>query len=168
MNHTIVRESATGRARALLVRYANRRLPWGTPWWPYAITIAAANLVRQLVVPDIPVAAEITVFVLMMSAAFGAVTLVDAGLRRGTRPGRVQVQPRDEPPPQDERVDEVPPASQWAPWWWYAVVILGVNYLRQLVVPVGTVPEWAVVLIVLATSAVLFVAVTAAYRVSRR
>ncbi len=62
----------------------------------------------------------------------------------------------------------MPPASRWAPWWWYAVVILGVNYLRQLVVPVGTVPEWAVVVIVLATSAVLFVAVTAAYRVSRR
>jgi uncharacterized membrane protein YqhA len=44
------------------------------------------------------------------------------------------------------------------------VTILGVNYLRQVVMPVGTVPEWAVVLIVVAMAAALFVAVTWAYR----
>jgi hypothetical protein len=56
----------------------------------------------------------------------------------------------------------------WAPWSVYVGVILGVNYLRQLVMPVGTVPERAVVLIILALSAALFVAGTAVYRAGAR
>ena len=58
--------------------------------------------------------------------------------------------------------------KQWAPWWAYVSVILGVNYLRQAVMPVGTVPEWAVVPIVLGMSAALFVAITAIYRAATR
>ncbi len=58
--------------------------------------------------------------------------------------------------------------KQWAPWWAYAAVILGVNYLRQLVMPVGTVPEWAVVAIVVGISAALFAAITAIYRAAGR
>jgi len=42
----------------------------------------------------------------------------------------------------------------------YVIPILGVNYVRQGLMPVGTVPEWAVVLIVLAISTDLFVAIT--------
>jgi hypothetical protein len=66
----------------------------------------------------------------------------------------------------DGSARSAPAASMrpWAPWWVYVGVILGVNYLRQLVMPVGTVPEWMVVLIVLALSAALFVASTAVYR----
>ncbi|HYZ67427.1 MAG TPA: hypothetical protein VE666_06420, partial [Mycobacterium sp.] len=56
----------------------------------------------------------------------------------------------------------------WAPWWLYLVVILGANYARQAVMPFGAIPEWAVVLVVLAGSAALFAIVTAAYRLARR
>jgi hypothetical protein len=63
---------------------------------------------------------------------------------------------------------QAPPLRQWAPWWVYLGVILGANYLRQLLMPAGTVPEWTVVLIVLALSAALFVASTAVYRATGR
>jgi hypothetical protein len=38
--------------------------------------------------------------------------------------------------------DSVPARGdrKWAPWWVHLVPILGVNYLRQIVVPFGTVP----------------------------
>jgi hypothetical protein len=42
-------------------------------------------------------------------------------------------------------------------------VILGANYARQLAMPAGTIPEWAVVIVVLAMSAALFGATTLAY-----
>jgi hypothetical protein len=54
----------------------------------------------------------------------------------------------------------------WAPWWIYLIVLLGANYTRQLVIPFGAIPEWAVVLVVLAGSALLFGIITVAYRVS--
>jgi hypothetical protein len=57
-------------------------------------------------------------------------------------------------------------ANAWAPWWVYAIVILGVNYLRQLVLPHGTLAEWAVVLLVVGISGALFIATTAAYRLT--
>jgi hypothetical protein len=56
---------------------------------------------------------------------------------------------------------------RWAPWWIYLIVLLGANYLRQLVMPFGTIPEWAVVLVVLAGSVVLFGVVTVTYRAVR-
>ncbi|MPV37266.1 hypothetical protein [Georgenia subflava] len=58
--------------------------------------------------------------------------------------------------------------GRWAPWWIYLVVLLGANYLRSWLMPVGTVPEVAVVAIGLAQAAVLFVVVTALWRVARR
>ncbi|MGH9251357.1 MAG: hypothetical protein ACRD0W_17820 [Acidimicrobiales bacterium] len=69
---------------------------------------------------------------------------------------------------EQQQIRQKPATKKWAPWWWYIIVILGVNYARQVVMPVGTVPEWAVVLIVLGISAVLFVATTAVYRVASR
>ena len=36
--------------RQLLHAYTSRRSPWGPPWWIYAVTFGAANLVRQGVV----------------------------------------------------------------------------------------------------------------------
>lgn len=58
--------------------------------------------------------------------------------------------------------------SKWAPWWVYLIVILGANYLRQAIMPAGTVPEQAVVLIVAAISVALFVIITAVHRATRR
>ncbi len=56
--------------------------------------------------------------------------------------------------------------SRWAPWWVYVLVILGANYARQLIMPFGTLPEWAVVLIAVAISVTLFVVITAVHRVT--
>ncbi|CAN5332239.1 hypothetical protein BH24ACT9_BH24ACT9_12950 [soil metagenome] len=50
----------------------------------------------------------------------------------------------------------------------YLIIILGANYLRQAILPFGTVPEWAVVLIAVTVSVILFVAITAVYRVANR
>ena len=58
--------------------------------------------------------------------------------------------------------------SRWAPWWVYVVVILGANYLRQLVLPFGTVPEWADVLLAVGLAAVLVIVITAVHRAIRR
>lgn len=57
---------------------------------------------------------------------------------------------------------------RWAPWWLYVVVIVGANYARQMIIPFGTVPEWADVVLALALAAALFVAITAAYRRATR
>jgi hypothetical protein len=61
-----------------------------------------------------------------------------------------------------------PSTDRWAPWWVYLVPILGINYLRQVVLPFGTVPEVVDVVLALSIAAVLFVAITAAYRAYRR
>ncbi|MFW3171977.1 hypothetical protein [Geodermatophilus sp. CPCC 206100] len=58
--------------------------------------------------------------------------------------------------------------SRWAPWWVYLVLILAANYLRQLALPFGTLPEWGDVLLAVGIAAVLFVAVTAVHRATRR
>jgi hypothetical protein len=55
--------------------------------------------------------------------------------------------------------------SRFAPWWVYVGVVWIANALRQLVMPVGIVPEWAVVLIVLGMSGALVTAITVLYRV---
>lgn len=54
--------------------------------------------------------------------------------------------------------------TRWAPWWAYLAIILAVNYLRQAVMPAGSIPEWAVVLLVVGISAILFIGITAVYR----
>lgn len=48
------------------------------------------------------------------------------------------------------------------------LVILGANYARQLIMPFGTVPEWAVVVIAVAISAILFVVITAVHCATSR
>ncbi len=58
--------------------------------------------------------------------------------------------------------------SRWAPLWLYLLVILGANAIRQVLLPVGTVPVWAVAVLVVVMSSVLFVVVTAAYRTTIR
>jgi OPT oligopeptide transporter protein len=179
---------------SIATSYLNRRLPWGTPWWPYAATIAAANFTRQVIQPDdISTAMEATVFVVMIVAVIGVVTLVHMALRGGMRPKPSETRAGDAIPPEIEVVHTVAPgvgvehegpsasvdgrehrqlraekSDRWAPWWWYVAIILGVNYLRQGIMPVGTVPEWAVVLIALAISAVLFVVITMVYRGTRQ
>ena len=168
-------------------QYLNRRLPWGTPWWPYAVALGLANVVRQLVKPDdLSTAADATIFVLMVVAVVAVVTFGHLALWPTTKvPQDGDEVSGDLPAPSDPVSSGAPVAQQaprsggtdpqqprpatarsgkWAPWWWYVVTILGVNYVRQVIMPVGTVPEWAVVLIVVAMAAALFVAVTWAYR----
>ncbi len=56
--------------------------------------------------------------------------------------------------------------SRFAPWWVYVGVVWIANAARQLVMPVGAVPEWAVVLVVLGMSGALVAAITVLHRVS--
>jgi hypothetical protein len=58
--------------------------------------------------------------------------------------------------------------DRWAPWWVYLIIILGANYLRQAILPFDTVPEWAVVLIAITISGILFVAITAVHRIANQ
>ena len=131
----------------------------------------------------------------MVGAVIGVVTIVHKVLWRHLRPKPSEFHQIDAPPqaeresmeqlgkvpsvePQrtiastgagaDQRVQQRKPTTKWAPWWWYVIPILGMNYVRQGLMPVGTVPEWAVVLIALAISTVLFIGITYAYRSSRR
>jgi hypothetical protein len=59
-------------------------------------------------------------------------------------------------------------ADRWAPWWAYVVPILGLNYLRQVVLPFGTLPEYVDALLAIAIAVVLFVLITAGHRATRR
>jgi hypothetical protein len=54
-------------------------------------------------------------------------------------------------------------SAKWAPWWIYVVIIVGANYLRRAVAVDGGGPAMRVI-IALAVSAVLFVAITVVYR----
>ena len=53
------------------------------------------------------------------------------------------------------------------PWWLYLVIIIGANYLRRAVLPDASTPP-ARVVIALAVSAVVFVAITIIYRATAR
>ncbi len=68
----------------------------------------------------------------------------------------------------EARPSEQRKRPRWAPWWVYVIPILGVNYLRQWVLPYGTVPEAVDVILALGIAAVLFLAITAAFRATRR
>lgn len=59
-------------------------------------------------------------------------------------------------------------SARWAPWWLYLVVLLGANYVRAALLPVGTVPEPVVVIVALAQAALLFAGITAGWRFLRR
>jgi hypothetical protein len=59
-------------------RYLARRLPWGTPWWAYALALGPANVARQLAVPDdVAPWLDIGSFVVMVALVGGLVTLID-------------------------------------------------------------------------------------------
>lgn len=69
------------------------------------------------------------------------------------------------------QVGSVRPAGEpgrWAPWWLYLLVLLGANYLRAVLLPVGTVPEPVVVVIALGQATVLFAVITALWRWTHR
>lgn len=70
--------------------------------------------------------------------------------------------------PQVESARPVGQPGRWAPWWLYLLVLLGANYLRAALLPVGTVPEPVVVVIALAQATVLFVVITALWRLTQR
>jgi hypothetical protein len=59
-------------------------------------------------------------------------------------------------------------SSPRAPWWLYLVILLGANYLRSWLLPTGHLPAAAGVGIALGQAALLFVLITAVWRVSRR
>ncbi|GAA1487432.1 hypothetical protein [Brachybacterium sacelli] len=59
-------------------------------------------------------------------------------------------------------------SQKWAPWWIYLIVLLGANYLRALVLPGDSLPLPATVAIAVGQAAVLFVIVTAIWRLTRR
>jgi hypothetical protein len=59
-------------------------------------------------------------------------------------------------------------ARRWAPWWSYLVLILAANYGRQAVVPADAIPNWVDAAIAIALAAVMFVAITAAFRAMAR
>ena len=67
--------------------YLDRRTPWGPPWWVYAVTLGAANLVRQAVLwrTDAGSTVGLAAFVVMVLVVFGAVTGT-ATLLRAARP----------------------------------------------------------------------------------
>ena len=67
------------------------------------------------------------------------------------------------PPPADDRTT----SNRWAPLWVYLVVLLGANFLRSWLIPTGHLPAIVAVGIALGQAAILFVAITAAWRVSR-
>ncbi|SDP70096.1 hypothetical protein SAMN04487905_107179 [Actinopolyspora xinjiangensis] len=61
-------------------------------------------------------------------------------------------------------IGETATRGRWAPWWTYVLPIVGVNQLRQLILPFGTVPEWADVVIAVLVAAACFALVTLVYR----
>ncbi|QWF22210.1 hypothetical protein KM427_00195 [Nocardioides sp. LMS-CY] len=59
-------------------------------------------------------------------------------------------------------------SAKWAPWWIYLIVLLGANYARSAVLPGDSLPLPAIVAIAVGQAAVLFVIITAIWRVTRR
>lgn len=59
-------------------------------------------------------------------------------------------------------------SKRWAPWWMYVVPILAVGYLRQVVIPHGSIPDLVEVLLALGIAGAMFVAITAVYRATHR
>jgi hypothetical protein len=57
--------------------------------------------------------------------------------------------------------------DRWGPWWAYAVPLFVLNVLRQAILPPGEVGDAASIGLFAATAAVVFLVVTAAYRMTR-
>jgi hypothetical protein len=132
-----------GRARRLVSVYVNRRLPWGTPWWIDAVALGAANVVRQFVVPDVADSIELAIFVAMVGVVFAAVTVVHTRLwRRAAEPSSNQRRQRPEAatPIVDQPAADGP-TRRWAPWWWYAVSLLGATTSAKRLSPGARFPS---------------------------
>ena len=71
-----------------------------------------------------------------------------------------------------DRPDSVPEkaasTSKWAPWWIYLIVLLGANYVRSFAMAGSSLPEFVVAAIAIGQAALLFVVVTAIWRLGRR
>jgi hypothetical protein len=80
--------------------YLDRRTPWGAPWWIYAVGIGAANVARQLILPDdVSTAVQIVTFALMVVTVGAIVTVGFRAVERARSRGR------------DEELDERRPSS---------------------------------------------------------
>ncbi len=66
-----------------------------------------------------------------------------------------------------QRREPTKASARWAPWWAYLVIVIGANYLRRAALPDGSTPAVRVV-VALAFSAVLFVAITVIHRATLR
>lgn len=65
---------------------------------------------------------------------------------------------------------QTPPRSdsdRWAPWWVYLVVLLGANYLRAFLMADVPLPPPATAAIALGQAGLLFIVVTAVWRMTR-
>ena len=62
------------------------------------------------------------------------------------------------------QADSRPGRQRWAPWWAYVIPILAVNYLRQLLIPPGTLPETIDVLLAVGLGLGLAVVITTLHR----
>ena len=72
---TTQRRSDTIRGHAQ--RALARRTPWNAPWWIYVVAIGAANIARQLLLPDdVSTAVQIATFVATVLGVGLLVTLV--------------------------------------------------------------------------------------------
>jgi len=83
--------------RQLLHTYAQRRSPWGPPWWIYGVAFGAANLLRQVVIivspADIPQPIRVASWIVTALLVIVVINGVAVALRgRGdhTGPGHAQ------------------------------------------------------------------------------
>jgi hypothetical protein len=77
------------RLKTALRTYANRTTPWGAPWWVYVVTIGAANLLRQMVMPDdVATETQAATFMTMVVGVAAVVTGAYLGLARLRRERR--------------------------------------------------------------------------------
>jgi hypothetical protein len=59
--------------------------------------------------------------------------------------------------------DQPTTSTRWAPWWLYLATIVAANYLWRAVLPDASTPALRV-LVALAFSAIVFLAITVTYR----
>jgi hypothetical protein len=175
----MTRNTLTVQPRHLLRAYTSRRSPWGPPWWIYGVAFGAANLIRSVVVivsgaetsQPMRIAAWSATAIVVITVVNGVAVLL---ARRGDAAPRAHALAPLWPLRRDGRVPEqvveqrqprepAPRSTTWAPWWIYLVAIVGANAVRRAVVGDLGAPAVRVV-VALAFSAALFVAVTAIHR----
>lgn len=180
--------------RQLLRAYADRRSPWGPPWWIYGVAFGTVNLVRQAAIilsgADVPQSVRVASYVATALAVIVATNGVAVAMRRlGSategqqrelapmwplrRPDGRRDVPAASPGEGDHRAmnqhrhEQAATSSTWAPWWVYVSVIVGGNYLRRTTTPDASTPA-ARLAVALAVSVALFVVITIVYRASVR